>query len=124
MLSGRPNDKDAGGRNRVARHNLNKGAGIQIALDEMIREPRDAEPGHRSRSECGAVVRFEAPLRMDGCYFVAVHKLPGFHSLHEGLMGEEFVRRLGSAILFDVVGTCDERPGERPDPTRDQVRSP
>jgi hypothetical protein len=38
-------------------------------------------------------------LRMNGDCRVAIHKLPGLGSLHERLMGEEFVRRLGSLVL-------------------------
>ena len=47
MLIGRPDNKYAARRNRIARHNLNKGAGIQTAFDEIIRKPSDAEPRHR-----------------------------------------------------------------------------
>jgi hypothetical protein len=44
VLTGRPHHKHAARRNRIARHNLNKCAGIQIAVDEMIRKPSDAKP--------------------------------------------------------------------------------
>ena len=42
VLTGRPDHKHAARRNGIARHNLNKRAGIQIALDEVIRKPSDA----------------------------------------------------------------------------------
>src|ERR1700681_1730049 len=103
MLTGRPDDEQAPRRNRIARHDLNKGAGIQIALDEVIRKPSDAEPRHRSSGESGTVVRFEPPLRMNGNRLVAIEKLPSFRSLHEGLMRKEFIRRLGSPVLPDIV---------------------
>src|ERR1700739_722178 len=122
VLPGRSNDEDTGRRNRVARHNVNKGAGIQMAFDEMIRKPSDTEPRHRSSDECGTVVRLEPPLRMNGNYLVAIHKLPGFRSLHERLVAEEIVRRLGSSMLPDIVRTCHERPSEHPHTTWDQAR--
>src|ERR1700731_2881182 len=93
-----------------------------MALDEMIRKPSDAEPRHRSSGECGTVVRFEPPLRMNGNYLVAINKLPGFRSLHERLMGKELVRRLGSPVVPDIVRACDELSRNRPDTTCDQVR--
>src|SRR4029077_9714326 len=53
---------------------------------------------------------------------VTIDKLPGFGSLHERLMGEEFVRRLGSPVLPDIVRACDELAMDRSDATCDQVR--
>ena len=122
VLTRRPDDEHAGRRNTIARHNLNKGAGIQIAFDEMIRKPSDAEPRHRGSRECATVVRFEPPLRMNGNCLVAINKLPGFRSLHERLMVEELVRRLGSPVLPDIVRACDELSSDRSDTTCDQVR--
>jgi hypothetical protein len=61
VLTGRPDDEQAARRNRIARHDLNKGAGIQTALDEVFRKPSDAEPRYRSSGESGTVVRFELP---------------------------------------------------------------
>lgn len=71
VLTGWPHDEHASRRDKIARHNLNKGAGIQIALDEMSRKPSDAEPRHHSSGECGSVVRFEPPLRMNGNCVIA-----------------------------------------------------
>src|SRR5580700_11715648 len=88
----------------------------------MIRKPGDAEPRHRSSGESGAVVRFEPPLRMNGDCLVAINKLPGFRSLHERLMGKEFVRRLGSPVLPNIVRACDELSSDRSDTACDQVR--
>src|ERR1700685_3598997 len=48
VLTGRPDDEHAARRDRIARHHLDKAAGIQIAVDEMIRKPSDAEPRYRS----------------------------------------------------------------------------
>ena len=48
MLTGRPDNEHAAGRDGIARHHLDKAAGIQIALDEMIRKPGDAEPCYRA----------------------------------------------------------------------------
>src|ERR1700738_2062168 len=53
---------------------------------------------------------------------VAIDKLPGFRSLHERLMGKEFVRRLGSPVLPDIVRACDELSTHRSDATCDEVR--
>jgi hypothetical protein len=122
VLTGRSDDEHASRRDRIARHHRDKGAGFQIALDEMIRKPRDAESGHRSSGESGAVVRFESPLRMNGNSPVAINKLPGFRSLHERLMGKEFVRCLRRPVLPDIVRTCDEFSGDRSDTTCDLVR--
>ena len=89
----------------------------------VIRKPSDAEPRYRGSGESGAAIRFEPLLRMNGNCLVAIHKLPGFGSLHERLMGEEFVRRLGSPVLPDIVRACDELSMKRSDATCDQVRS-
>src|ERR1700687_1752445 len=59
---------------------------------------------------------------MNGNCLVALEKLPGFRSLHERLMGKEFVRRLGSPVLPDIVRACDELSMDRSDATCDQVR--
>src|ERR1700748_573671 len=108
VLTRSPDNKHAAGRDGIARHHLRKAAGIQIALDEMIRKPRDAQPRYRSCGESGTVVRFDTPLRMNGNCLVAINKLPGFRCLHERLMGKELVRRLGSPVLPDVVWASDE----------------
>src|SRR6202000_2777968 len=100
MLPGRANDKNTGRRNGIERHNLNKGAGIKIAFDEMIRKPGNAEPCHGGGGERSAVVRFEPSLRMNGNRLVTVHKLPGFRSLHECLMVEEIIRRLRGPVFL------------------------
>ena len=122
VLTGRADDEQAARWDRIARHDRNKGAGIQIAHDETIRKPRDAEPRHRGSGESGTVVRFELPLRMNGNCLVAIEKLPGFRSLHEGLMRKEFIRRLWSSVLPDVSRARDELPMDWSDATRDQVR--
>src|ERR1700676_411349 len=121
-LTRRPNDEHAGRRDAIARHHLDKAAGIQTALDEGIRKPGDAESRYRSSGQSSAVVRFEPPLRMNGNCLVAVEKLPGFRSLHEHLMGKEVVRRLGSPVLPDIVRACDQPSSDRSDATCDQVR--
>src|SRR3546814_1849511 len=53
--------------------------------------------------------------------FVAIHELPGFGALHEGLMADDFVRRLGHPIRADIVRACDEPARDRPDISGDQV---
>ena len=53
VLTRRPDDEHTARRDRVARHHLDEGAGIQKTLDEVIRKPSDAEP--RDRSSGGAV---------------------------------------------------------------------
>src|SRR6202035_2366675 len=122
VLTRRSDDEHAARRDGIARHHLDKAAGIQIALDEVIRKPGDAEPRYRSGGESGTVVRLEPPLRVNGNCPVAIDKLPGFRSLHERLMGKEFIRRLGSPVLPDVVRACDELSMHRSDATRDQIR--
>src|SRR3984957_20214038 len=122
VLTGRPDHKHAARRTRIARHDLNKGTRIQITLDEMIRKPGNAEPRRSSSGKCGTVVRFEAPLRMNGNCLVAINKLPGFRPLHERLMGKEFVRRLGGPMLPDIARAGDKLSSDRSDTTCDQVR--
>src|SRR6266403_2799822 len=78
VLTRRPDDEHTTRRDGIARHHLDKGAGIQTALDEVIRKPSDPKPRDRSSGESGTVVRFESPLRMNGDCLVAVGKLPGF----------------------------------------------
>src|ERR1700692_4443458 len=106
VLTGRPHNEHASRRDGIARHHRDKAARIQIALDEMIRKPGDAESRHRGSGESRAVVRFAPPLRMNGNCFVAIDKLHGLRSLHERLMSKEFVRRLGSAVLPAIVRAC------------------
>ena len=48
VLTRRPDDEHAARRDGIARHDLDKAAGIQIAFDEMIRKPGDAESRYRS----------------------------------------------------------------------------
>jgi hypothetical protein len=47
VLTRRPDDEHAARRDGIARHHLDKAAGIQTALDEGIRKPSDAEPRYR-----------------------------------------------------------------------------
>src|SRR5271154_6955104 len=82
MLTGGPDKEYAGRRDGIARHHRDKSAGIEIVLDEMTRQPSDAEPRYRGSGESGTVVRLEPPLRMNGDCLVAIDKLPGFRSLH------------------------------------------
>src|SRR5579871_868177 len=121
-LAGRPDDEHASRRDRITRHQRNEGPRLQIVLNEVIRKPSDAEPRHRGSGECGTVVSFEPPVRMNGNCLVAINKLPGFRSLHERLMGKQLVRCLGSPVLPDIVRACDELSSNRSDTTCDQVR--
>ena len=41
-------------------------------------------------------------------HLVAIHELPGFYSLHEGLMVNELLYRLRSTVRFDVIRARDK----------------
>lgn len=105
----------------MACHQRNKRAGGHILVDEAIGKPSDAETCRRGGSEGCAVVGLEAPLRFNRGDLVAIHELPGFGSLHEGLMGDEFPRRLRGTMRFNIVRASDELPMDRPDASCDQV---
>src|SRR4029077_17561440 len=122
VLSRWPDDEDAGRGDGIARHHRNEGPGGQIIFDQAIRKPGDAEPRRGGGSESGAVVCLEPSLRMNGDRLVAVDELPGFRSLHQCLMREQFVRSLGSAMLSDIGRACDELSMDRPDVTCEQIR--
>ncbi len=61
---------------------------------DAIGEPGDAEPCRRGGGKRRSVVGLEPALRLNRDDLVAIHELPGFRSLHEGLMGDELIRRL------------------------------
>lgn len=64
-------------------------------MRDAIREPGNAETCHCGGGKRRGAVSLEPALRLDRNNLVAIHELPGFCSLLEGLMGDEFVRRLG-----------------------------
>ena len=107
VLTGRPDDEHSGRRDGIARHHWDEAAGIQIALDEIIWKPGDAESCDRSGGESGAVVRLEPSLRMNGNRRIAIDQLAGFHSLHQRLVGEQIVRRFRRTVLPDIAGACN-----------------
>src|SRR6185436_9069005 len=67
------------------------------------------------------VVGLKAPLRTNRNDLVAIHKLPGFGSLHQGLMGDELLRCLRRPMRLNIVRTRDELSIDRADASCDQV---
>lgn len=106
----------------MACHDRNKRAGGHISLGDAIGQISDPESCCGSGGKRYGVVGLEASLRTNRDDLVVIHKLPGFGALHEGLMGDEFLRRLGGPMRFDVVRARDELSIERPDTSCDQVR--
>ena len=105
----------------MACHDRNERAGGHIFPGDPVGEPGDAESRQCRGNERRAVVRLEAPLRADRDDRVAILELPGFGPLHESLMVDELLRRLGGAMRFDIVRARDQLSMDRPDVSRDQV---
>lgn len=98
-------------------------SGGKMFVGEAIRETGDPESGCCGGDESYAVVGLEAALRTNRDDLVAIHKLPGFGSLHEGLMCHEFLRRLRRPMRLDIFRTRDELPMDRADASCDQLES-
>jgi hypothetical protein len=105
----------------IACHDRDKRAGCHIFIGQAIGKPSDAESCGGGGNERCAVVGFKAPPWMNRDDLVAIHELPGFRSLHEGLMGNELLRRLRGTVRFEIVRARDELPVKRPDASCDQV---
>ena len=90
-------------------------------MGDAIGEPGDAQSCQCCGAESRAVVGFEAPLRAHRDCLVAIHELPGFCALHESLMRNEVVRRLGGTMRCDIVRAGDQFSIDGPDVSRDQV---
>jgi hypothetical protein len=103
----------------MTRHDRNKRAGCHIFMGEAIWEPSNTEPCYCGGGESRAIVGLEAPMRLNRDDLVAIREMPGFRSLHEGLMGNEFLRCLGRTMRFNIVRTRDELSIDRPDASCD-----
>lgn len=103
------------------RHDRHKRAGGYIVMGKAIGQVSDPESGCRGGDESSAVVGLEAPLRTNRDDLVAIHELPGFGTLHEGLMSDELLRRFGRPMRLDVVRARDKLPIDRSDASCDQV---
>lgn len=90
-------------------------------MGDSIGEVSDPETRYCGCNQSGAVVGLEASLRANREDLVAIHELPGFGALHEGLMGDELLRRFRRPMRFDIVRTRDELPINRSDTSCDQV---
>ena len=90
-------------------------------MGEPIGQVSDPESCCSSGDQGGAVVGLEAPLRTNRDDLVAIRELPGLGSLHEGLMGDEFLRCLGRPMHLDIGRTRDELPMDRADASCNQV---
>ena len=96
-------------------HDRNKRAGRHILMGEAIWKPSNTEPCYGGGGESRAIVGLEAPMRPNRDDLVAIREVPGFRSLHESLMGDEFLRCLGRTMRFNIVRACDELSIDRPD---------
>lgn len=122
VLSRRPDNEHAAFGERIARHHGNQGAGSQIIFDEEIRKCGDAEPRRCGDRKGRTIIRLESSLRMNGDRPVSIDEPPGFRPLHERLVREQFVRRVGSSMLLNIVWARDKLSIDRSDAARDQVR--
>lgn len=105
----------------MTRHDRNKRAGGHIFMGEAIRKPSNTEPCCCCGGESRAIVGLETPMRLNRDDLVAICELPGFRSLHEGLMVDEFLRCLGGTMRFDIVRARHQLSIDRPDASCDQV---
>lgn len=64
-------------------------------MGKAIGQVSDPESCCRGGDQSGTVVGLEAPLRTNRDDLVAIHELPGFGALHEGLMSDKLLRRFG-----------------------------
>lgn len=92
-----------------------------MLMGEPIGQVGDAESCCGGRDQRCAVVALEAPLRTNRDDPVAVHELPGFGSLHEGLMGGELLWGLRRPMRLDIVRACDQLPVDTTDASCDQA---
>lgn len=90
-------------------------------MGKAIGQVSDPESCCRGGDQSSAVVSFEPPPRTNRYYLVAIHELPGFGALHEGLMSDELLRRFGRPMRLDVVRARDELPIYGADASCDQV---
>lgn len=90
-------------------------------MGEAIGKPSDPESCCCGDQQSCAAVRLESPLRTNRDDLVAIHELPGLGALHEGLMGDEFLRRLRRPMRFDIARARDELPIDRCNAPCEQV---
>jgi hypothetical protein len=115
------NDAREGGPNVIASVSDAKLARLELA-GIFSENPTTANLATACRRKGHTVVRFESTSRMQGDRLVSVNEVPRLDALHETLMGEDLVRRFGSAMLPDICGAGDDLSIDRPDPPCDQVR--
>jgi len=90
-------------------------------MGEAIRQVSDPESCSRSGDQSGAVIGLKATLRTNRDDLVAIHELPSFGALHEGLMGGEVLQCLRRPMRLDIVRTRDELPIDWADASCDPV---
>ncbi|MEY9998996.1 hypothetical protein ABIA18_000794 [Sinorhizobium fredii] len=79
-------------------------------------------PANAAAARAVALSALKRPPGMNRNDLVSIHKLPGFRSLHESLMGDQFLRLFRGTMRFDVIRARDQFPVDRPDASCDQVR--
>lgn len=92
-----------------------------MLMGEPIGQVRDSESCYCGGDQRRAVVTLEAPVRMNRDDPVAVHELPGFGSLHKGLVGAELLWGLRRSMRLDIVRACDQLPMDTTDASCDQA---
>ncbi|MCY1309400.1 hypothetical protein D9M70_594920 [compost metagenome] len=92
MLTRRADDIRRPRRDRIACQDRDQTAGGHISICDAIGEPGDAETCRRRSGKRRGAVGLEPALRLNRDDLVAIHELPGFCSLHEGLMVNELIR--------------------------------
>lgn len=74
-------------------------------LNQPTWKHTDAKSGNGGRDQRCTIIGLEAPLRANCDDFVAIHELPGFAALQQGLMGKEFFRCLRRPVRFYIFWT-------------------
>ena len=92
-----------------------------MRIGDTIGKPGDAQALQRSGDEGQGVVGLETPARIDGDGPVAVHELPCFRALHQGLMRGDLIGRLGGTVQGDIIRAGHQLAMDRPDATGEQV---
>lgn len=93
----------------IASHNRSERTRDYIFLNKPTGKHTDAKTSNGGCDQRYTTIGFEAPLRANRDDPVAIHELPSFGALHQGLMGKELFWCLRCPVRFDVVWTRNNR---------------
>src|ERR1700684_2778912 len=92
-----------------------------VRFDYEMRQRRHSSSATRRCKQSFAIVCFEATARMQEECLAAIHKSPGFRSLHQGFVTQQIIRRLRCAMRRDVRRARDVLAVNYTDATRHQA---